>query len=109
MSDDKKTTLFARYKTLLVEHPFKMQVFQASVLTAAGNGAQQLFSTGAIVIGPLVEQVIVTACCVSPIAACWIPILTSFNLPWYAAMAVSVSRAPSSSWLSAPVSVSVLL
>ena len=78
-----KKELWARYQSLLVERPITMQLVQSALLTAAGNAtAQKALSAGGIALGPLMEQVFVQVCFISPIAACWIPFLTSMKLHW---------------------------
>lgn len=80
---------WARYQSLLIQFPMRMQVLQAGILAGAGNIAQQLISGQTdIKASPVIQQVAISALVVAPMAIWWLGHLRRWKLPWAVATAV---------------------
>ena len=88
MAGSKKDSYWAQYQSLLVRRPFFMNITQGGLITAAGNAVAQTLTEGTVKAQPLIEQVLLTMCFISPVVSMWLPYLGRLRLHWAKATAV---------------------
>ena len=88
MAGRKKESYWAQYQSLLVRRPYFMNITQGGLLAAAGTAAAQTLTEGTVKAQPLIEQVLLTMCFISPVVSMWVPYLGRLRLHWAKATAV---------------------
>ena len=88
MAGRKKESYWAQYQSLLVRRPYFMNITQGGLLAAAGTAVAQTLTEGTVKAQPLIEQVLLTMCFISPVVSMWVPYLGRLRLHWAKATAV---------------------
>ena len=88
MAGRKKESYWAQYQSLLVRRPYFMNITQGGLLAAAGTAVAQTLTEGTVKAQPLIEQVLLTMCFISPVVSMWVPYLGQLRLHWAKATAV---------------------
>ena len=88
MAGRKKESYWAQYQNLLVRRPYFMNITQGGLLAAAGTAVAQTLTEGTVKAQPLIEQVLLTMCFISPVVSMWVPYLGRMRLHWAKATAV---------------------
>ena len=88
MAGRKKESYWAQYQSLLVRRPYFMNITQGGLLAAAGTAVAQTLTEGTVKAQPLIEQVLLTMCFISPVVSMWVPYLGGLRLHWAKATAV---------------------
>lgn len=79
---DKKRTLWARYNTALVQHPFAMNLVQSGVSSVLAGVTQQAIAGKGFDLDPIATALTVTLIVISPIVSVWISLLQRWKLHW---------------------------
>ena len=101
MAGRKKESYWAQYQSLLVRRPYFMNITQGGLLAAAGTAVAQTLTEGTVKAQPLIEQVLLTMCFISPVVSMWVPYLGRLRLHWAKATAVDQVCLIGRSWGSA--------
>ena len=88
MVGSKKDSYWAQYQDLLIRRPVAMNITQGGIITAAGNVVAQMVTESTVKAQPLIEQVLLTMCFISPVVSMWVPYLGRLRLHWAKATAV---------------------